>query len=311
MKILCVCLSSTLQRAIEFEDVRLAEVNRSKNYILDASGKAVNSARVLNQLEKGCVKVLCPAGKDNSKEFKSLAKIDELDCELVKIPGKIRECWTLIDHKNGTTTEVVVGEPSVSGFDYSKAEKKILDRVKTLCKKVDAVLLAGSRPSYFSEDLCAQIARLVALEGKLFMADYFGSDLQKTLDACTPEIIKINSEEFIKTFVNETFVPEGLSFEDWKGLDLQKQISSVSERLGNTVVVTRGKDSTYAAKCGFLYECPVEKIKPVNTTACGDSFSAGFLHEFLNSGSVKEALKKGTLCATKNALSLRTGDFFA
>ena len=308
MKILCVCLSSTLQRAINFEDVKLAEVNRSKNYIQDASGKAVNSARVLNQLEKGCVKFLCPAGRDNSKEFEALAKNDGLDYELVKIPGKIRECWTLIDQKNGTTTEIVVGEPSVNGYDYSRAEKKLLARVKSLSKKVDGVLLAGSRPSFFNEELCAQIARLVALEGKLFMADYFGRDLQKTLDVCTPEIIKINSEEFVKTFVNESFVPDGSCLEEWKALDLQKQISIVSERLGNTVVVTRGKDSTYAAKCGFFYECPVENITPVNTTACGDSFSAGFLYEFLTSGSVKESLQKGTWCAARNAERVRTGD---
>ena len=78
MKILCVCLSSTLQRAIEFEDVRLAEVNRSKNYILDASGKAVNSARVLNQLEKGVTTVVCPLGEKNLSAFTEAAARDEL-----------------------------------------------------------------------------------------------------------------------------------------------------------------------------------------------------------------------------------------
>ena len=52
MKILCICLSSTLQRTISFKELKLTEVNRSQHYRLDASGKAVNSARVLNQLEK-------------------------------------------------------------------------------------------------------------------------------------------------------------------------------------------------------------------------------------------------------------------
>ena len=51
-KILCVCLSSTLQRTISFSQLKLTKVNRSEHYRQDASGKAVNSARVLTQLEK-------------------------------------------------------------------------------------------------------------------------------------------------------------------------------------------------------------------------------------------------------------------
>ena len=65
MKILCICLSSTIQRTIHFETLMLSKVNRSRNYRQDASGKAVNSARVLNQLEKNCTITLCPLGEKN------------------------------------------------------------------------------------------------------------------------------------------------------------------------------------------------------------------------------------------------------
>ena len=51
-KILCICLSSTIQRTINFNNIRLEKVNRSTSYRMDASGKALNSARVLSQLEK-------------------------------------------------------------------------------------------------------------------------------------------------------------------------------------------------------------------------------------------------------------------
>ena len=43
-KILCVCMSSTIQRTITFENLTLTKVNRSRHYRIDASGKAVNSA---------------------------------------------------------------------------------------------------------------------------------------------------------------------------------------------------------------------------------------------------------------------------
>ena len=78
-KFLCICLSATIQKTVNFKNVQLEKVNRSLNYILDASGKAVNSARVLNQIEAGCVSVVCPLGKENSAEFLKLAEKDNLN----------------------------------------------------------------------------------------------------------------------------------------------------------------------------------------------------------------------------------------
>lgn len=287
-KILCVCLSSTIQRSVTFEKVQLEHVNRSEHYVEHASGKAVNSARVLNQMEKGCVKTICPLGEDNAQHFLSLANKDELEIEYVTIPGSTRICWTLLDRTAGTTTEIVVGEP-VSEISQ-QPEVKLLKLLVEALPQVDAVLLAGSRPGIWSKDLYATIAGMTKDAGKIFLADYIGEDLQLTLKTVTPEIIKINDEEFEKTFGIEAG-------------DLQASITAKSKELENMIVVTRGCDSTYAAKNGEFFECPAEVVKAVNTTACGDSFNAGFLYEYLNSGDFMKALQKGTWAAARNAES--------
>ena len=69
----------------------------------------------------------------------------------------------------------------------------------------------------------------------------------------------------------------------------------------NIIIITRGMESTLAANCGDFFECPTEKVTAVNTTACGDSFNAGFLYQYLSSGDIPSALKKGTWCAARNA----------
>lgn len=290
-RILCICLSSTLQRTVNFENITLTEVNRSKNYRQDASGKAVNSARVLNQLEKGCVKIVCPVGEKNQQLFEELAAKDELNIKTVAIPGFTRECWTLLDRNAGTTTELVVGEP-LPGPEYTeeirKAEIKLLKYINESFDEVEGVLLAGSRPGIWSEDLYGAIAGMSKDAGKVFLADYIGKDLEETLKTVTPDIIKINDEEFCKTF--------GVKPEE-----LKDSIISKSKELGNIIVVTRGIDSTYGARNGEFAECPTEKVDAVNTTACGDSFNAGFLHEYLNTSDFNSALKKGTWCAARNA----------
>lgn len=50
MKILCVCLNPAIQRTIVFDDFLINNVNRAKKFREDASGKGVNSCRVLNQI---------------------------------------------------------------------------------------------------------------------------------------------------------------------------------------------------------------------------------------------------------------------
>ena len=306
-KILCICLSATYQRTVTFNDLQLEKVNRSLCYRLDASGKAINSARVLNQLEEGCVEALCPLGEDNINEFTSLAEEDKLPLAYVTIPGKTRTCWTLLDKEKGTTTELVVGEPDISHYDKEKiqiAEVKLLKYLNEKLSEVDAVLLAGSRPSWWSEDLYSAICGIVKDKGKLFLADYTGRDLLNTIEAIPPDIIKINEDEYMATF--------GLkkNQENFTTVEFKQHIIDKSIALNNIVIVTRGTYSTYAANKGKFYECPSEKVKAINTTACGDSFNSGFLYEYLNTGDMEKALEKGTWCAARNAEQEAPGSLY-
>ena len=286
-------MSSTIQRTVSFDALSLAKVNRSKHYRQDASGKAVNSARVLEQLEEGCSTVVCPLGEKNLSMFTEAAARDKLNLIYTTIPGLTRECWTLLDRTAGTTTELVVGEPVLEGAEEQKAvaaaEIKILKVINDILPEVDAVLRAGSRPKIWNDDLYATIAGMTHDAGKVFLADYIGEDLKKTLTATVPEIIKINEEEFRATFPEMEDKP------------LQAAIAEKSRELHNIAVVTRGAHSTYAAARGQFSECPTEKIAALNTIACGDSFNAGFLYEYLQTGDLDKALKKGTWCAARNA----------
>ncbi|MCR5496100.1 MAG: hypothetical protein K6F15_10740 [Treponema sp.] len=296
-RFLCICLSSTLQRTVNFNRLKMEDVNRASSYRIDASGKAINAARVLSQLEPSCVKAVCPMGKENCSVFVQLAIQDGIEIAGVAVPGKIRECWTLLDRSYNTTTEIVVDEPVLSE-DYEIPEEKFLALVNEEIQKVDAVLLAGSRPKAYSIGIMACIARIAVDSKKTLLVDYWGEDLLRTLRVCTPQIIKINEKEFYSTF--------GLS-EALDGEHLKVQITDKSKELDNIIIITRGKNSTIAANKGEIYEFPTEKVNPVNTTACGDSFNAGFLYEYVNFHNFEDSLAKGTWCAARNAESERPG----
>lgn len=306
-KFLCICLSSTIQRSINFENLALTKVNRSKKYRIDASGKAVNSARVLSMMEKNCAKVLCPLGKENSALFVDLLKKDNVELSYIEIPGFTRECWTLLDTAAGTTTELVVSEPAenlcdgiaLSAQEAAALEEIFLNNLKKLMSDCDAVLLAGSKPAVWSKNLYPKIAEIVNAAGKTFLADYWAEDLLNTISVAVPSIIKINDEEFCKTFGLEFSenAEEGGVYEK----SLQEAICKKSAELNNIIIVTRGTKSTFAAKNGEFYSCPCQKVKAINTTACGDSFNSGFFWEYMNSGDFAKALEKGTWAAAQNA----------
>ncbi|QTQ13596.1 hypothetical protein HRQ91_03510 [Treponema parvum] len=292
MKVTAVCLSSTIQKTITFENLKLKKVNRSQRYVVHASGKAVNSARVLDQLESGFCEAICPVGKENAQRFLALAAREIFPIKSVFVPGFTRECWTLLNKKNSSVTELVVSEPPLF-TDMSNSIKELTAMIDKSLEKTEALLIAGSRPAIWPENLNAEICKLAADKGRLVMADFWGKDLEKTLEVCTPHIIKINEDEFYGTF---KLPPAGKDESE-----LARAVCGESKRLKNIIVVTRGTKSTVAGENGNLYMQKTIKTKAVNTIGCGDAFSAGFLYTYIKTKDIKKSLETGAECGAKNA----------
>ncbi|MBR4600334.1 MAG: hypothetical protein IKO39_09845 [Treponema sp.] len=299
MRILCVCLSATIQRTVQFESFSVGEVNRTQTWREDASGKALNAARVLNQLEPGCSTALCPVGNANADHFLVLASRDnDLYVHPIYIEGNTRECWTILDTKNSTTTEVIPDETSdLAHIAGAEAELAFIEAVHEYMSTCDALLFAGSRPTAWSANICSRICEVAQKAGKIILADFRGKDLLDTIETCVPDIIKINENEFC-----ETFNP-GVKNEK----ELEEAIAAKSKELHNIIVVTRGAKDTIAAENGKVYRCASEKIEVLNATACGDAFSAGFLNDYLKNKNIETALKEGTRCSALNAQTIVPG----
>ncbi len=311
MHITALCLSTTLQRTASFSHVKDGEVNRSTHFRLDASGKAVNVARVLNQVQKDCTSLICPIGKDNADIFLALSQKDNLLVKPITIPGFTRECITIIETDTKTVTELVMDEPVLNDANILAeihiAEKNLLASLSDSFETSNALVFAGSRPKIWSEDLNVTICKEAVQKGLTVLVDFWGKDLLEVLSVCTPEIIKINAKEFCGTF--------GLECEN-NETELIKEICKKSEELQNCIVITRGKDSTLASYKGSGYTQEIENVNLVNSIGCGDSFSAGFLYEYLvvkTTGKeidIQKALQKGTWCAARNAEVEKVGSIY-
>ncbi len=294
MKILCVCLSPSIQRTLVFDNFTTAQVNRTKNYIQNAGGKAINTARVIEQLAPGSAVCIFPLAKQNSGEFLSLLKKDGIRSKTVSVPGSTRTCWTALS-KYGETTEIIAEEPVSSDRKlFEKREKQLLKLIEKEASKGDALVLSGSAPHCWNQDIYSKIAEKAAAAGLAIVLDFKGPALLRCLDElknCTNSIfVKINMDEFTETFSQALLTP-------------------VTKRYPNvTFIVTDGKLPTHAASSAMEEKTFESKeIRVVNTTACGDSFNAGFIVEFLKSHNPESAVREGIRCASLNAQTIVPG----
>jgi fructose-1-phosphate kinase PfkB-like protein len=193
---------------------------------------------------------------------------------------------------SGACTELVVGEPELITPDE---EHLYLETFRSLLPEVTgAFVIAGSRLKGFSDRIIPAMVREIKERGLLLFADYREGDLLSSFSGpgAGPDYVKINGEEFLKTFPCE---------------DLERGLTEQSLRLGCRFIISRGASSTLAAEEGRIIEIPSKTVKAVNPIGCGDAMTAGLAAGILEGLSLEDAVKKGRDFAARNAVSLRTG----
>lgn len=77
--------------------------------------------------------------------------------------------------------------------------------------------------------------------------------------------------------------------------DLEAALSKLAQRV-KTVVVKMGASGAVAIEDGRRFSTPAVPVKVVDPVGAGDSFDAGFLHEFLRGADLTTCLSYGNLC---------------
>lgn len=110
--------------------------------------------------------------------------------------------------------------------------------------------------------------------------DQWGVDLEKTLPHV--DILLPNEREAMR-----------MSNSD----DLETALSRLAEKV-ETVVVKRGASGAVAIQGGRRFSAPAVPVEVVDPVGAGDSFDAGFLHQFLSGADLADCLTYGNLCGS-------------
>ena len=311
MSFLVVCLNPTLQKTLRFSSIEPDRVNRTGTHRLDASGKGINVSRVLSQLGKKAV-YLTQLGGEMRPLFLSLCAQDSLSVEWVESSSQIRFCYTLLNNSDSSVTELIEeAEPVEAGTGQRLMEKfdSLLSEnpVSHNGTGFKYLIVSGTKAAGFSDALIPLMVRKAKEKGLKIILDIRGNDLIESLQY-EPDIIKPNLQEFILTFTPD-LVKSNEYAEDGKSTkeQIKRAALDICKKYNCRIILTRGSEKIWAIEGEKFFEVAVPAVKSINTTGCGDAFTAGLAAALGDGKGFDEAIAEGIRCGALNAGQLRPG----
>jgi 1-phosphofructokinase family hexose kinase len=310
MSFLTVCLNPTLQKTLRFPSIYPGTVNRTGVHRLDASGKGINVTRVLTQLGKKAVH-LTQLGGELRPLFLSLCEQDGLSLQWVESESQIRFCYTLLSDEDGAVTELIEESETVGDGTEERLLEKF-DDIIAHTADLSWVIISGTKAAGFSSAVIPAMTQRAKEKGLKVILDIKGKDLTESLKY-QPDIVKPNLIEFAADFAPELIKNNDLMAIDNSAKErIKSVILDMAQKNKCGVILTNGSRRIFAAEADGFFEIEVQSVKAVNSTGCGDAFTAGLAAalEPLVPGegaSFREAISEGCRCGALNAALVSPG----
>jgi len=302
---LTVCLNPTLQKTLRFPLIYPGTVNRTGVHRLDASGKGVNVTRVLTQLGKKAVH-LTQLGGGMRPLFLSLCEQDGFSVQWVESESQIRFCYTLLTDADSAVTELIEESEPVSAGTEERLLKKF-DDILTHVTDLNWVIISGTKAAGFSDTVIPAMTRKAKEKGLKVILDIKGKDLTESLKY-KPDIVKPNLFEFAADFAPELIKNnELMAINDFAKKQIKSAVLNMAQEHNCRVILTNGSRRIIAADANEFFEIEVQPVKAVNSTGCGDAFTAGLAAVLGEGASFREAISEGCKCGALNAALIRPG----
>jgi 1-phosphofructokinase/tagatose 6-phosphate kinase len=310
MAFLTVCLNPTLQKTLRFSSVFPGTVNRTGVHRLDASGKGINVTRVLTQLGKKAVH-LTQLGGVMRPLFLSFCEQDGLSVRWTESESPIRFCYTLLSDSDGAVTELIEeSEPVHAGTEERLLEK--FDELLAQTADLSWLIISGTKAAGFSDAVIPAMTHRAKEKGLKVILDIKGRDLKESLNY-QPDIVKPNLFEFAADFAPELIKDNELIMIDDRAKERIKSATlDMARKYQCRVILTNGSRNIIAADADKMsadefFEVEVRPVKAVNSTGCGDAFTAGLAAALADKAGFRAAISEGCRCGALNAALVRPG----
>ena len=290
--VLCVGLTPTVQRTLEFDAFRVDHVNRARRTTVSAAGKGVNVALVLHALGAPSLTLGFLGGPGGAVVDEYLAARG-VGRAWIRARRPTRTCTTVLDEASGRVTELVEEAPLPEPDEWAALHAQLAGRLPGApWLALSGALMPGSPPDTFERILAA-----AAAAGVPAVVDSQKEPLRRALRH-RPFLVKMNAHELGAT--------TGAPVEEDAEVDRAAR-GLLAEGAG-WILITRGPRSARLLGAESAWEIHPPKLKPVNPIGSGDCVTAGLLKGLLDGASVPDAAALGMACGAANALTLTPSD---
>jgi 1-phosphofructokinase family hexose kinase len=295
--LLVVSPNLALDRILEVQNFRAAEVQRTQRVIVQPGGKGSNVARVFRQLGGDVVLVGFVGRRDAARVREPLLSLG-VQVETVEAFESSRTCTIVRDvasHEHPT----VINEESPP-ID-SRVQQALIATVDEWLPRATALLVTGSLSSGLPADFYRTMLRRAAekIPSLLTAVDASGEVLNCALGE-NPTLAKANLQEW-KSAIGVT------------GADAAELVRSVRQRgkLPSQVIVTLGETGALLVAGDDAWFAKPPRISRVNPIGAGDSFAAGYLKARMEGMSLEVALATAVAVAASDAETAEPGNILA
>jgi len=289
--IITVTLNTAIDHVVEVNNLKTEQINQGELKRLAPAGKAVNVACVLGALGVPCIAAGF-VGTDDMDFFRHTLEGLDVQCppkpNFTAVAGRTRMNTTLIDPSRDRETHI-----RESGFETTAVEKKALSQaVDSLTKPGDTVVISGSFPRGYTTDDLHELIDMLNKKGAHTLVDCSssgaGSWMKKPLWA-----IMVNREELSQA-LDRKVVGFDAFVAAARELTSRAEFVLASDGPAGAVAVMGDR-----AIHGCL-ELPAEKV--INTVGAGDSFVAGFIAGWTQTGDMESAMRLSQATAVSKVM---------
>ena len=280
-----ITLNPALDYVMHVERLRFDDINRTTQEELYYGGKGINVSAVLTRLGVPNLALGFVAGFTGEK-LESMLKSDGIACDF----HRLAKGNTRINVKIKAETELDINATG------PEADERDVEALLTRLDEAgagDYVVLAGSIPQGFPDDIYERILRRLDGRGVRFVVDATGSLLMKVLKF-RPFFVKPNHHELGDLFGVTTETDGEIVAYAGKLRDMGAQ---------NVLVSRAGDGAILVDETGGVHRIGTARGTLVNSVGCGDSMVAGFLAGYLETADYAYALRMGSACGSATAFS--------
>ncbi|TDQ42886.1 1-phosphofructokinase [Aureibacillus halotolerans] len=279
-----VTLNPALDYVVHIDSFNEGSVIKSTNSYTSAGGKGINVSRVLKTLGSPS-KALGFVGGFTGKAIVDAMAKEQIEADFEQLEGETRINVKL---KSGQETEINGVSPDITDANFTNFQKK-LEQIN----ENDTVVLAGSVPATLPETVYATLTKLIHNRGAHVFLDTSGAGLREGLKAA-PDFIKPNHQE-----LGELYDTSVDSISD--AVRLAKRIQT---DFGVThILISMAGDGALYVSGKKVIHAHAPKGTVINSVGAGDSFTAGFIHQFKKHDTVEDALKLAISTGSATAFS--------